>query len=398
MMSIIAVPIGEVVAAGTLQSSFRGATCFETSSRFLGRAMNNRSVQNEHISSDMDKYCISETDSMLFALAKLNKAGSRVLLVVNDHKKLVGIITDGDIRRELLRKRDIEIKVSEFMNTRFTALHVSQRHRAEEIIMKGKFQEVPILDDAGVVLDLVTLASLHREAKHAKALPVVIMAGGKGSRLTPLTSVIPKPLVPVGESTMIELIITYFRSQGFKDFYIIVNYMKELIKSYFYENSLMDGISFVDEDEFMGTAGGLRLLPESVGERFLLTNCDVLVKTDMNKLIQAHAAEDAELTILGINRVMDIPYGVIGLDAESNVISVEEKPTYSYVVISGVYMLSGSILEHIPANQDFGMDKLIAALLEKGKKVHCHVTSDEWLDMGQFKEYRKLLQHLGVFL
>ncbi|MBG0775022.1 MAG: NTP transferase domain-containing protein [Desulfovibrionaceae bacterium] len=345
----------------------------------------------------LDTFLAREDDSLLFALSKLNKTGEQILLVVDAEERLTGVVTDGDIRRFLLRKQNLESRLSEVMNREFTALREHERHRAKTLLAASRFNHVPIVDEAGRLVGLVSSLDYFRSGGPSLPNTVVIQAGGKGTRLAPLTRIIPKPLVPVGDKTFIELILDSFRASGFRDFQVVVNYKKELIKSYFYENGLTEGVSFTDEREYLGTVGGLRLLADRLTDTFLLTNCDIIAKTDMTALLDAHAAHDAELTVLGVEKRLEVPYGVIRADESGRISRVDEKPGYAFTIMSGIYCLEPSVLDCIPEGRPFGMDELVQALLDQGRTVACHTITDGWFDVGQFEEYKTLLKHFGAF-
>jgi len=187
-----------------------------------------------------------------------------------------------------------------------------------------------------------------------------------------------------------------FSSNGLREFYIVINYKKQLIKSYFSENKLVQKVIFVEEDDYCGTAGGLSLLKGLIESTFVVTNCDIIAKLNYGNMLDWHFEHGAELTILGIRKRVDIPYGVIGINHESYVTGIDEKPYYNFMVVSGVYILESSVLEYIPKNESYNMNKLIEDCLKDDKIVTCYPVDGGWLDMGQFQEYRQLLQHFGM--
>jgi len=329
------------------------------------------------------------------ALVRLNETGLQIILVCDEESRLAGLLTDGDFRRAVLDKVELDRPVSIIMNCEFTSLPESESHEAEKLIEKSQFNHLPIVDDQGRVVDLVIGGKGGANRFQHKDVPVVIMAGGRGSRLSPLTRILPKPLLPVGEQTMLEKIINTFTFHGLINFKVIINYKKELIKSYFSELNHSFKIEFIEEQEYLGTAGGLRLLSGKIDKTFVLSNCDVVAELDYSDLIDWHREHKAQMTILGVKKRMNIPYGVIRLDKNSNITGVDEKPFFNNVIISGIYVIDPEIIDLIPAEKPCDMDFLLKILLDKGMKVICYPIEDGWFDMGQFNEYQKLLKHLG---
>lgn len=345
----------------------------------------------------LEKIIIDQYTPFIEALKKLDDGGQQILLVVDKDKRLRGVLTDGDFRRHILKNQSLNIPVKEIMNTGFLALSQHEKSKAQEILKSRPINHVPIVDDQENIVDLVTSLDFIRGKTKEYDLPVVIMAGGKGTRLSPLTKIIPKPLMPVGDQTMLEAILENFESNGFKKFYVIVNHKKELIKSYFIENSVPHQVRFIEEEEFLGTAGGLYMLKDTLESTFVLSNCDIIAKLNYGSMLDWHFEHQADLTIVGVRKRVDIPYGVINVNQENYVISIAEKPYYNFMIISGVYVLEPSLFKIIPDNKFYAMDQLIEDCLGAGKKVTCYPLEDGWFDMGQFEEYKGLLKQFGIF-
>ena len=340
---------------------------------------------------------VAEEPSVREGLRLLNETGLQILLIVDTGGRLTGVLTDGDVRRSLLRDTSLDVSVSRIMNRTFTTLGEEQAHLAHDLIRRSQFNHVPILDADGMVTDMAVSSGVSARESEKRDIPVVVMAGGKGTRLSPLTRIVPKPLMPVGEQTMLEKIMDTFAAHGFRDFRIIVNYKKDLIKSYFAEAGSPYALTFLDEERPLGTAGGLTLLKGLVGGTFLLTNCDIVAEFQYSGLIDWHREHGAHLTILGVRKRVDIPYGVIKVDDGSFVTEIEEKPFYNHVIVSGVYVVDPAVLDIIPEGEALGMDGLIRMLIERGMRVTCYPIETGWFDMGQFEEYRNLLKHFGAF-
>jgi dTDP-glucose pyrophosphorylase len=330
-------------------------------------------------------------------LVLLNETGLQIILVVDTKGHLLGLLTDGDVRRALLRNLSLKVEISEIMNRNYTALSNNQDYMSSDLVLSGRFNHLPILDSDGKIVDLlIGLRAPHQHLIHNN-IPVVIMAGGQGSRLSPLTRILPKPLIPVGDMTMLEKIMENFSAQGFRKFKAIVNYKRDLIKSYFNETGSPYSVEFIDENSPSGTAGGLILLKDLVKGIFILSNCDIIAELQYSGMIDWHLQHNAHLTILGVRKRTEIPYGVIKINEDSYITDIEEKPYYDHLIVSGIYVVDSSVIDIIPKDKPLGMDQLIKILIESGMKVTCYPIEKGWFDMGQFEEYRKLLRHFDEF-
>jgi NDP-sugar pyrophosphorylase family protein len=225
------------------------------------------------------------------------------------------------------------------------------------------------------------------------------MAGGKGKRLAPVTDVIPKPLVPVRNKTMIEHIIDVFGKYGVNKFYITLNYKGKLIEAYFNSIERDYDVEFIWEEDFYGTAGSLKLLENKIEDNFIVSNCDILVNTDFYDLINFHIREKSLLTSITAIQHYKIPYGVVNTGKDGIINSIEEKPEYTFQINTGVYVLNRQALEYIPQNNYFDMPELIKQLIEKGKKVLAYpINESNYIDLGQWEEYKKNLGKLEEIL
>lgn len=349
------------------------------------------------IINQIDNLLLNKNQTLREGLQLLDQNGMQILLVTDGGRALCGTVTDGDIRRHILGNKSLDVQLCEIMNINFSFLSVEHEYEAEDVLRAAKFNHLPIIDQDGCVVRLVISFDHDNTTRFKSDIPVVIMAGGKGTRLSPLTKIIPKPLVPVGDVTMIEKIMENFSEAGFHRFIIVVNHKKELIKSYLNEVGLPYEISFVDEEEYFGTVGGLRLIRDKLsGSQFVLSNCDIVAMLNYASLLDWHKNHNAKMTILGVQKRIDIPYGVVKIDDGKYVNNVHEKPYMSHVIMSGIYVLDSSILDYIPEDGSYDMDKLIEKLLSSGEAVTCFPIEDGWFDMGQLEEYKNLLSHFGV--
>jgi NDP-sugar pyrophosphorylase family protein len=225
--------------------------------------------------------------------------------------------------------------------------------------------------------------------------PVVIMAGGKGTRMEPFTKVLPKPLIPVGEKTIAELIIEQFHEYGIDEYYFTLNYKGEMIKAYFQSIDRNYTVKYLYEDDFYGTAGCLRLLGEDIQETFFLSNCDILVKADYSQVLEFHKINNSELTVLSAMQYYQIPYGVIRFGKNGVIKEIQEKPEQAVTINTGVYVINRTCLDLIPEGRVYHMTDLIGDLMRGGRNVFTYpVSSNGYIDIGQWDEYRKTVGKL----
>jgi dTDP-glucose pyrophosphorylase len=341
---------------------------------------------------------ISEESSVRDVLTKMDATGYRTLLVTCD-EKLKAIITDYDIRRFMISEGNLEKKVKDLANYNPTVLHIEDTIEPKEVMLKKRISVIPIVDSEGRVerLEFDNGKIIYRKSKNDTK--IVIMAGGKGKRLQPLTDILPKPLIPVGSKTILEHIIDDFAVSGFYDFNIIINYKKEIIKAFFsnnvYDNKYDINITFYEENDYLGTGGGLRLLTDTLDSTFVLSNCDILVKVDLNKLISLHKIENNTITVVCAPKKINIPYGAIKTDDEDRIIEMQEKPSYECLINTGLYIVEPSVINLIKHNEAVDFTDLIERCMDNGYRVGTYkIAENGWQDMG---EMSKLMQMDGNY-
>ena len=318
---------------------------------------------------------------MLDAISIINSGESKIALVVNDQNQLTGTVTDGDIRRAILRGASTDTGITEVMNREYR--HANQQDKSEEILRilnQKKLRQIPVLDENKRIVRLVILEEIEQEKVTRN--PVVIMAGGQGKRLRPYTNNCPKPMLPIGGKPMLEIIIEQFSSQGFKDFYISVNYLKDQIINYFEDgHKLGVRISYLIEEEQLGTAGSLSLLPNSFDQPILVINGDVLTRLNPSQLIDFHVNNKSSATLCVRKEVYKCPYGVIN---STGVIleSIEEKPVHEFMVNAGIYVISPTAIDLIQPGRYLDMPELFHRLRSLDKFVTVYPLHEYWLDIG----------------
>lgn len=271
---------------------------------------------------------------------------------------------------------------------------------AKNYMLENSISALPVLNADKTIKTIVfwTDSNIELKPQSKIKLPVVIMAGGKGTRLYPYTKILPKPLIPVGDIPIIERIIEQFVKAGCKDFYVIVNYKKDMIKAYFNEiKEKSYTITFIDENMPLGTGGGLKLLQNYLQTDFILTNCDILIKADFSDIIEQHSNKNNVVTMICSAKKFTIPYGVVELDKNENIIEMKEKPTLNFLTNTGCYIVNNSVFDYIADNENIGFPDIIERIKEDNKKVGIYpIHEDAWLDMGQFDELSRMEKKLTI--
>jgi dTDP-glucose pyrophosphorylase len=344
---------------------------------------------------------IKKRSTLREAMLRLEQTSKKCLFVVSDLEKIVGALTDGDVRRAILAGCNLDDAIEGHFNV--TPFVVQDREGAEnkalEIMKIHKIEVVPIVDGNGRMVRHLTWEGLF--AEHARApkplldVPVVIMAGGFGTRLEPFTKILPKPLIPVNGKPIIEHIIDRFVENGVKDFWLTVNYKSRILKSYFQDQESDYSVHFVDEPEPMGTAGSLQFLKNDFHTPFFVTNCDSIITSDYRTILDFHTTNEHALTLVGSTVHYEIPYGTCVLNDAGSLAKINEKPAYDFLVNTGTYVLNPSVLELIPTAGKFHMTDLIETVLAQELTVGVFPISEgAWIDVGQWKEYKNALDRL----
>ena len=335
---------------------------------------------------DCSEITLKSTDSLEVAIKVLHSGGKRIALVVDDGK-LLGTVTDGDIRRALIKQVGMDYAVKNVMNNNPTTALRSER--PESILSKMKSEDllhVPIVDEHGILVGLETLQHLLDNKKYDN--PVFLMAGGFGKRLHPLTKDIPKPLLPVGNRPILETILIQFIDAGFHNFYISTHYKAEMVRKYFGDGSDWGiKIEYVHEEKPLGTAGSLGLLPEELSELpILMMNGDLLTKVDFEHLLDFHYEQDGLATMCIREYDFQIPYGVVSVEKQYAT-GIEEKPVHKFFVNAGIYVLDQKTVNKVDGLTYLDMPNLLEKQIEKGECVNIFPIHEYWLDIGRMEEY-----------
>lgn len=331
---------------------------------------------------------IKNNNTIKQALEKLGSSeGLRILIVLNEEDRFIGIIADPDIRKALLRGVSLDDNIKSVINYNPIVANVNDaKEKIFEISVKHNVYQIPIVNNEGQVVRIEQV--IHNLVATPRDNKVVIMAGGLGMRLRPLTENLPKPMLPIGKKPILQIIVERFKKQGFTDIVLCVNYKAEVIESYF-GNGEKYGvkITYVYEKKRMGTAGALSLLEDIGNNPVLVVNGDVLTNVDYNKILEFHN-EKKSLATMGVREYSyQNPYGVIRED-KGIIVAIEEKPNYTFLVNSGIYVLETDIISRIPKNQFFDMPSLFEKLMDTNR-IHSYLIEDYWIDIGRLEEYNK---------
>jgi dTDP-glucose pyrophosphorylase len=328
------------------------------------------------------------TASIREAIHRIDSGNAQIALVVDGNGVLAGTVTDGDVRRGLLRGLSLEDPVSSIMNQSPTTGSRSEDRIALLGLMKRRFlHQIPLVDENGRVLGLETLDDLLRPARREN--PVVLMAGGMGTRLRPLTEKIPKPMLRIGDKPILESILESFTEHGFWKFYFAVNYKAEIIERHFGDGRKWDAqIEYIREEKKLGTAGPLSLLPVIPKVPILVMNADILTRVNFSNLLGFHEQSRAAATICIREYSHTVPYGVVQMN-ENELIGIEEKPVQRSMVSAGIYVLEPQTLVRLQQGRYYEMPALLQDLASDGKKVIGFPVHEYWLDIGRLEDLER---------
>ncbi|MDE2027159.1 MAG: nucleotidyltransferase family protein [Candidatus Omnitrophica bacterium] len=348
------------------------------------------------------KTIVEPTHTIKQALKQMDAMGKKTLLVVDSHNTLLGTVTDGDIRRWILKGRGLTSSIVYAMNANPVSLNLDYKQDdAKQIMIRLGLECLPVVDGQKKVVSAVWWVDFFEKGtkKSTKTLgvPVVIMAGGEGTRLEPFTKILPKPLMPIGEKPVVEIIMDRFLEWGCHDFYLSVNYKSNIIKAYFKDFEHPYKIAYIDEKKPLGTAGSLHFLKKRIQGTLFLSNCDILIDADYADILKFHQENRNTITLVSSMKHFTIPYGVCEIGGKGTLKNIKEKPEYDFLVNTGMYVLGKQVLKDIPANRVYHMTDLINDYLHKGKRIGVYPVSEKsWLDMGQFEALQEMLKKFEI--
>ena len=331
---------------------------------------------------------LNPTATIKEALKIIDSGAKRIAVVVDEFETIIGTLTDGDIRRGLLAGLTLESTIESIYFRNPTLAHMNDSK--EEIIKKAilkQIYQIPIIDDEGHFVDIVDLAALINVTTRRNK--VILMVGGLGTRLRPLTENTPKPMLKVGDKPILETIIENFTKYGFTNITLSVNYKSNIIKNYFGDGSKFGAnIDYIEEEKRLGTAGALSLLRDRPNEPFFVMNGDLLTNVNFEHLLDFHMHQNSLATMCVREYEQQVPFGVVNIK-NGQIISIQEKPINKFFVSAGIYLLSPEVLDLIPQNEFYDMPTLFEKLIIKNKNVISFPLREYWIDIGRIEEYEK---------
>lgn len=340
---------------------------------------------------------IGKDTNLKQAMQKLSDTAEKILFVVDESDKLLGTVTDGDIRRGIINNLKFDARVEKVMSRIFFTVSLGTpliEQKVIQIMIKNKIEQIPVLNDIGIIVDVILWTDILGVKKDIKPKQfyqneVVIMAGGKGTRLDPFTKILPKPLIPIGNKPVVELIMEKFYQHGFRKFIYTLNYKKEYLKLFLKENKFPYSIDFVEEQDYLGTAGSLSLLKGKITDTFFIANCDSILNVDFERVLKWHKEQKALITVIGCHNEVKIPFGVIEFSG-GRLKRILEKPVHDVIANTGVYLMEPQSISYIPENKKLDMNILLDTVA-KNEKVAVYPVSGGWLDLGQWSKYKENL-------
>ncbi len=344
----------------------------------------------------MKNLFINIDTKILDALKRMTKIGEKNLLVINDNKTLLGTLSDGDCRKAILKGIDLTEKIDKYYNKNPLFIYQNDftKELSKKIFIKNKITVLPIIDSAKKVINVLFWHNIFEIKKPTKKInkkiPVVIMAGGVGSRMKPFTDILPKALIPIGNKPIIENIINKFNKYGLNNFYISLNYKAQILKAYLNEIKLKNKIEYKTEKKSLGTIGAISLMKKNISTTFFLTNCDIIIKADYYEIYKHHIKAKNDLTIIVVPKQLKLPYGNCKIDETGSLLEIVEKPFNNFLVNAGFYLMEPNILKLLKTNKKLDFDVFVKLLKFKKYKIGVYPIDDiSWIDVGNWSDYSR---------
>lgn len=347
----------------------------------------------------IEERSIVSSESILSALKLMDTVKVKMLFVF-ENEQFVSILTIGDIQRAIVNNIALETAIAQVVDRNKKFAHEGESmDTIREKMLRLRAECMPVVDNQGELVDVIFWRDLFEkeetDLRPKIDLPVVIMAGGKGSRLKPITNVIPKPLVPIGNKTILEEIMDQFESIGCQKFYMSVNYKSDMMRFYLDHLQHHYDVSFFEEDKPLGTIGSVSLLKGKIDTPFFVSNCDIVIDQDMRDVYDYHHENHNDLTIVTAVKSLRIPYGVVETGEDGLMTALKEKPELTYMINTGVYILNPGCIDEIPEGEFFHITQLMEKIKVCGGRVGCFPVSEHaWKDMGEWPEYLKMINVL----
>ncbi len=350
----------------------------------------------------MNKYIISRTSNIREAIKKIDDNGERLIFVVDENEKVVGVLTDGDFRRAILNGISLSEVCDTIANHDFKFIENDNFSEREVInlFLQYKIDHLPLLEN-GILKQLFKRKEYDLTGKvilpkELNEVSVVIMAGGKGTRMKPFTNIFPKPLIPIGNKSMLEVIMDEYNVYFKSSFFISVNFKANLIKAYLEEYTKLYNFTYLQENIPLGTGGALKYLDSKIDKPFFVSNCDILIKANYADIYKYHVDKKNDFTIVASMINYKVPYGVCEIENGGTLHQLVEKPEYDFLVNAGMYIINPEVIKYIPKDTFYNITDLIEQVKKRGGKIGVYpVSENSYYDSGQWKEYGNMLEAMG---
>lgn len=344
---------------------------------------------------------IEKDKSLHYAFKKMDEDNLRLLCVTSSGRYL-GVISAGDIQRAIIANGNIDNTVGSVLRSDIRVANEGDRFsEIKEMMLRFRTEFMPVVDSEGGLVDIYFWDEVFQTCKpeYKKIqVPVVIMAGGKGTRLKPFSNVLPKPLFPLGDKTILEVIMDRFAQFGCENFYLSLNHKADFIRSYLDQlDELSYSLEYFQETKPLGTAGSLHLIREEIKDTFFVSNCDIVIDTDYCEIVDYHREHENEITLVAALKHIQIPYGTLKTGAGGVLEDFQEKPELTYMINSGLYLLEPHLLKEVPEDTFFHITDLIEKVKTRGGKVGVFPVSEmSWSDIGEWQEYGATIKRMGL--
>lgn len=350
---------------------------------------------------NIEQYLVHTDITIRVAMKQLDSSHRKVLFLVDERNMIKGSISDGDIRRWILSEGSLEDSIFKVANPNTYFVNVGYDFDIlKSVIFEKKYTAVPICNEDNSIYDIIFWDQISQGykkiLKHDKIdAHVIVMAGGKGTRLEPFTKVLPKPLIPIGDKTIIEIIIEKFCEYQIEHFFVSVNHKAKIIKSYFEEIAPSYKIEYIEEEKPLGTIGALSMLDGKFQKPIIITNCDIIIDTNYSDFVNFHIENKYDISLVASMMNHKVPYGVCEIEKGGLLVDFKEKPEYSFLASTGMYIINPELISLIPKDTFFHITDLMKLVKEKSGKIGVFpIGEDAWLDTGEWNEYRKTVDRL----
>ncbi len=338
------------------------------------------------------KICIKPNTKISVAILKLRKTGDKCLVIVDKKLNLLGTLTDGDLRLAIIRGTNLKNSIEKLYNKKPKFLNEKDLNNdllITKLFTKYGINLLPVLKNKKLVKIINWSHFFSKKEAPKQDFDLVIMAGGKGTRLLPFTKVLPKPLIPFKDKPIISHILNYFKKGNLKNTWISVNFKSNILKSYLNSTEKKTKIEYINEKKPLGTIGSVGLISEKkISKNFIVTNCDILLDEPVNKILEYHNNQQSDMTIVVVKKKYKIPYGTCAISTKGNFLKLIEKPEYNFFVNTGFYIMNKKLIKHIDKNKYQDINEFINKVKKLNKKISCYpITEKSWKDFGQWEEY-----------